>query len=64
MIQDVKDSVADSLKAFTEGETTALQLQESLKEAGVAISVKPDELEALRDSPEKTCVPDSACNVS
>lgn len=55
MIQDVKDSVAESLKAFTDGESTPAQLQERLKEAGVAISVRPEELEALRDSPDKTC---------
>jgi hypothetical protein len=56
MIQEVKDSVTASLQAFTDGTTSVGQLQESLKEAGVAVSLKAEELEGLRTTPESACV--------
>jgi hypothetical protein len=52
MIQEIRDAVTTSLQAFTDGTTSVAELQESLRDAGVAVSLKPEELERLRTSPE------------
>lgn len=57
MVEQVKESVQQSLNSFTNGECSAAELQQRLMAAGVQVTCKPELLEEIRSNPEATCVP-------
>ena len=54
MVEQVKESVQQSLNSFTSGECDAAELQERLLAAGVQVTCTPEQLEDIRTDPEAT----------
>jgi hypothetical protein len=57
MVQQIQESVQNSLSSFTSGECTASELQERLMSAGVQVTCRPEQLENIRADPQATYAP-------